>query len=311
MTRLGARIRLFHIWQVTGKWPFGKTPQKKEPIHCPSCGTVFDTPFCPQCGQVYEIQKYKKFYKGSFDSIPFLNSDAKRTFVHLLLRPGYMIRDYIRGLNSSYLAPFTALIIFYAFLALVSSVASPYTPDAGNKADAIRHVFSKIEVENAEMSGIAEIAAKTYTWLHLDTIPEEVDTRIEQSVAAVEATLRSQGIPRFLGKLIALTLCIWIVFRKKYKFSFSASATTAAYILCQFCFFMLFAVLVSLGENEKISGTLTFALMLVDFHQLFGIGWKRSLWQTVKVILAKVGLTICVICIAIAIVLATATASLS
>jgi len=29
----------------------------------------------------------------AFDDIPFLNDDAKRTFAHLLLRPGYMIRD--------------------------------------------------------------------------------------------------------------------------------------------------------------------------------------------------------------------------
>ena len=28
------------------------------------------------------------FYKGAFDSIPFLNNEGKRTITHLLLRPG-------------------------------------------------------------------------------------------------------------------------------------------------------------------------------------------------------------------------------
>ena len=63
----------------------------------------------------------KDFYKGAFDSIPFLNDDAKRTFVHLLLRPGYMIRDYVGGKHDRYLTPLAALIIFYAFFTLISS----------------------------------------------------------------------------------------------------------------------------------------------------------------------------------------------
>ena len=48
-------------------------------------------------------------FKGTGETIiPFLNDDAKRTFSHLFLRPGYMIRDYIRGQHERYLAPFTA-----------------------------------------------------------------------------------------------------------------------------------------------------------------------------------------------------------
>lgn len=73
-----ACIRLFHIWQVLGYNPWKKPRASKK--------------------------KGKDFYKGAFDSIPFLNDDAKRTFVHLLLRPGYMIRDYINGNHDRYLA---------------------------------------------------------------------------------------------------------------------------------------------------------------------------------------------------------------
>ena len=304
MKRIKAAIRLFHIWQVTGKRPFTKGQDKLDKITCPSCGTDFDTPYCPQCGQPYETHRKDEFYKGTFDSIPFLNDDAKRTFVHLILRPGYMIRDYIRGRSSSYLAPLTALIIFYAFLALVSSIAAPYTPSGSSqsKVEKMQEIFGNIAATQQDstaigrkmekkITGIGDAVTSAYVWLHLDTMPQEVDTRLEQSVAAVESTLRSQGVPRFLGRLILLTLCIWLVFRRKYRLSFSASATTASYILCQFCFFMLFAVLVSLGKNEEISGTLMAMLMLVDFHQMFGISWKRSLWQTIKVLLTRLAMS--------------------
>ena len=299
MTRTKARIRLFHIWQVTGKRPFESHRSKLEPAICPSCGTSFDTPYCPQCGQAHDTRRRDKLYKGSFDSIPFLNDDAKRTFVHLIFRPGYMIRDYIRGRNSSYLAPLTALIIFYAFLALVSSIAAPYTPDNGrSQVDRIREVFSSVAQDQMDSTAVSQrvgsrmtklgtLASDAYVWLHLDTMPQEVNTHFEQSVAALESTLRSQGVPRFLGELILMTLSIWIVFRRKYRMSFSASATAASYILCQFCFFMLFAVLVSLGKNEQISGLLMGVLMVVDFHQMLDISWSRSLWQTIKVMLVQ------------------------
>ena len=41
-------------------------------------------------------------YLGGRELIPFMNDDAKRTFSHLLLRPGYMMRDYIlRGQHTA------------------------------------------------------------------------------------------------------------------------------------------------------------------------------------------------------------------
>jgi len=118
--RLPAFHRLFRIWRHTGEMPFKGGQERLASIECSSCGHTVDTPFCPYCGQPY--RNNGSFFKGSFDNIPFLNEDAKRTFIHLLLRPGYMIKDYINGKNSRYLAPLTALIIFYAFFALASSI---------------------------------------------------------------------------------------------------------------------------------------------------------------------------------------------
>ena len=63
------RKRAFVIWQKLGYLPWHREKEKKE------------------------RKRGGDFYKGAFDSIPFLNEDAKRTFSHLLLRPGYMIRD--------------------------------------------------------------------------------------------------------------------------------------------------------------------------------------------------------------------------
>lgn len=132
---LKTRIRAFRIWQKLGFLPWKKAG---------SAGK----------------KGRGDFYKGAFDSIPFLNDDAKRTFVHLLLRPGYMIRDYIRGE--------------------------------------------------------------------------------------------------------------------------SALAAASAYILCQFSFFMLFALLLSFGESKSIGGLLMLLLLTIDFRQLLDVSWGKGVRLSFK-----------------------------
>jgi hypothetical protein len=227
----------------------------------------------------------KDFYKGAFDSIPFLNDDAKRTFVHLLLRPGYMIRDYIRGRHEIYLAPLTALIVFYAFFALISSVLQPIQQKKSETTlDEIVQSNTKVEPqsEGAKLvQNTLSIARKGYVLLHLDQYPEEVDTQREASLAAFESALRSQGIPLFIGEFFLLWLAMGVALRR-YRMGMSACAAAAAYVLCQFSFFMLFVVLLTLGEKSSISFSLMFLLLLIDYRQWLGVSWKKSLRLTIS-----------------------------
>ena len=224
-----------------------------------------------------------EFYKGAFDNIPFLNDDAKRTFQHLLLRPGHMIRDYIGGQHERYLAPLTALIVFYAFFALVSAVLQPV-----QQKDPLQGLNLLVESEqdstatNHFLGNIARITRQGYLYLHLDQHPEEVDTRHEAAIAALEGTLRSQGIPLFIGQFLLLWLAMIPTLRRRYNISRSACAAASAYVLCQFSFFMLFAVLLTLGESASISVTLMALLLMLDYHQWLGIPWKKSFWLAVK-----------------------------
>ena len=228
--------------------------------------------------------KSGEFYKGAFDNIPFLNDDAKRTFQHLLLRPGHMIRDYIGGQHERYLAPLTALIIFYAFFALVSAVLQPVQ----QKDNPLKGLNMLVESEQDSVStshffgNIARITRQGYLYLHLDQHPEEVDTRHEAAIAALEGTLRSQGIPLFIGQFLLLWLAMIPTLRRRYQISRSACAAASAYVLCQFSFFMLFAVLLTLGESASISVTLMALLLMLDYHEWLRISWKKSFWLAVK-----------------------------
>ena len=217
------------------------------------------------------------FYRGAFDSIPFLNKDAKRTFQHLLLRPGYMIRDYIRGNHENYLAPLTALIIFYAFFALVSSVMQPVQHHKGSGFEnfSLEYEQDSLPAKAHKVADIAKIVQTGYTFLHLDEYPDAVKTQTQSSIAALERTLRSQGIPLFLGEFLILWLAMGLALRR-YKQNMSACAAASAYVLCQFSFFMLFAVLLTFGKSTSISVLLIAALLIIDYRQWLGLSWKKS-----------------------------------
>ena len=59
---------------------------------------------------------------------------------------------------------------------------------------------------------------------------------------------------------------------RKRSMGWAASATTAAYVLCQFSFFMLFALILSWGKNNEIGTLFMGLLIMIDYHQLFDIG---------------------------------------
>ena len=270
--RLAARRRAFAIWQKLGFLPWSKSKSKS------SKGD---------------------FYKGAFDSIPFLNDDAKRTFVHLLLRPGYMIRDYIKGQHERYLAPLTSLIIFYAFFALISSIVNPdyssYHPGERVDARVARDSILANSVNQSERidSGlvmyngvvVAEKAAlkvvDAVELLTLDKHPERVDTPAKASLAALENALRSQGVYLFLGQFLLLWCAMCFALRKK-DMSKSACAAATAYILCQFCFFMFFSLFFSGGGKGEIGVGLMALLLTIDYSQLFGVNWKKGLVLTIR-----------------------------
>lgn len=263
--KLSVRKRLFHIWQVTGTRPFHSAKARE--------------------------RKQNSFFKGSFDSIPFLNDDAKRTFVHLLFRPGYMIRDYLCGRTDMYLAPLTSLIIFYAFFAFASAALNPDSFHNGGNPGSSIEINSDTSVEiNGEdqtvyLGKIMENFHRCYMWIHLDQNPQAVDTKFKASVASLENYLRGQGVYEFLWQFLALWFALWVVLHRRYAFSLSAAATVSAYVLCQHCFFRLFILVFSWGRDSSISLILMTLILMFDFVQMLGIKKKMSLKLSILTLL--------------------------
>ena len=291
---ISAWLRAFKIWQKTGNSIWVNTRSERE-------------------------QKRRGFFHGAFDSIPFLNDDAKRTFIHLMLRPGYMIRDYINGKHDIYLAPIASLIIFYSFFAMVSAVVSPdFGKDTepkiktdstttvlddtvainlmpGRSGDNTKHRFKLVlDIDSEDDDAISDSSINAwgnrtgkmvmygYVLLRLDKFPDKVDTRWKASLAAFEATMRSQGVTMFIDDLLLLWMAVFVGLRRKHGVRLAAAASMAAYMLCQVCFLKMSTMLFTFGRSLDAGVLLTMIVLMIDYHQILGVSYKRSLWLTIK-----------------------------
>lgn len=242
-------------------------------------------------------------FKGTGEAIiPFLNNDAKRTFSHLFLRPGFMIRDYIRGQHERYLAPFTALLVFYSVFTLLLAVVQPGAVKstiadglieglensdlqmdlAVNKNTIQVDSTTRSDKSNRIIQSLLSTATQSLILTHLDLYPEEANTPWKESLAAVEGDLRSKGIPLFLGNFLLLWFAMVWLLRKKHNVSVSGAAAASAYVLCQFCVFMFLALLVTFGKSADLGVFVMGILLFIDYRQWLGLGNRPALKLTIK-----------------------------
>lgn len=234
----------------------------------------------------------KGVYIGTREAIPFMNDDAKRTLSHLFMRPGFMMRDYIiRGDHEHYLAPFTAMLVFYSVFTLLVAIVNPQASKstfATALSEGMKDGSLIIQADSASRPGTQEQISKAMAAVadavmltQLDLNPEAADKPWKESLAAIEGDLRSKGIPLFLGNFLLMWLTIARVLRKK-KITFSGAAAASAYILCQYCIFMFLALLLSWGKDFDLGVLLMGVLLFIDYRQMLGTSYRESAVLTLK-----------------------------
>ena len=138
MGKLADKYRAFREWQ---KKPFTVAPLSDETHVCSTCGTNYQGNYCPRCGQSASIGRYsiRKATLLFLDVWGLGNRSMFRTIRDLLLRPGYMIRDYLQGMQMAYFPPFKMFFLIIALSLLV---------DTGLNIKGENHI--KMSMENFE-----------------------------------------------------------------------------------------------------------------------------------------------------------------
>ena len=117
---LKQKYRRFKEWQ---KSPYQVKPLVDEEHDCATCGTHYRGNYCPRCGQSASIGRYslKNAVLLFLDVWGLGNRSMFRTLRDLVLRPGYLIRDYLQGMQMAYFPPFKLFFLLIAFSVLVDT----------------------------------------------------------------------------------------------------------------------------------------------------------------------------------------------
>ncbi|SFR32096.1 Protein of unknown function [Robiginitalea myxolifaciens] len=130
---------------------------------CLNCGHPLDLSdrFCPQCGQANSVKKLgmKDFVEEFFGSIIDYDSRLIRTMSALVLRPGRITLDYVKGRRISYTNPFRFLLSLAVIYFLLLSIGGDF-----GELDRL-NLDDKVSTAESDF---------TFTLENTDNLPEEI-----------------------------------------------------------------------------------------------------------------------------------------
>ena len=208
---LKEKIAKFKAWQ---KHPREVAPNTQEEHECLNCHDHYTGNFCPRCGQSATTDRYSmKVAAESFaDAYGMGERGMFRTIRDLILRPGYLILDYLRGMRASYFAPFKLFFLLTAISLLVThgfniKRQSPSDEDA-------KHAVQEA-IENRTADGTNTVEPEIST-VNDEGVPEEVN-RIADRVTAIVFDLVDK-MERFEKRFSSIFMLQMLLFLSGYLF---------------------------------------------------------------------------------------------
>ena len=288
MKKLKDKYRHFKEWK---RQPHQVAPLSEERHECTTCGTHYQGNYCPRCGQSAKIGRYS--FKNAFllflDVWGLGNRGMFRSIRDLLLRPGYMIRDYLRGMQMAYFPPFKMYFLLTALMLLM---------DSGMNIKGI----DRIELQEKETNEILES-------LKIGANEEEAsqmtdNTASKEDKAKQEVNQSANIVSEWAGQhvsavmLIALLLfsCpLWLLFRHSPAIPdirLSESFVAMVYISNMCFIYNLVPSFLCFGlKADAIYGLFTLLLVIIPIKQLSGYSYWSTIWRvTLAAILLIIGI---------------------
>lgn len=253
------KYRRFKEWQLR---PHQVKEMSQEEHVCPTCGTQFQGNYCPRCGQSARIGRYsfKKAFLLLLDVWGLGNRGMFRTLRDLILRPGYMIRDYLQGMQMAYFPPFKMFFLLIALGLLV---------DTGMNIK----MENRIEKVQKEMVGGMESA---FNQMDGSKTKELTNDTIASSNKVYEWTIRHLSLVTIVF-LLLFSLPLYLFFYKcpaypgiKYSEFFVAMIYITNMIT-------IYSIIVSFFGFSQFFDLAIYILTLIPLKQLSGYSYWRIL----------------------------------
>lgn len=309
-------LRAFRIWQHR---PYELKPLSEERHICASCKTEYVGNFCPRCGQSAGVGRFsfKKALLLFIDVWGMGNRSMFRSLRDLMLRPGYMIRDYLRGMQSAYFPPFKMFFLLTALSLLVQNgfslglededeqkqnteemAQNPPAPPAVPVKEDVAGVTAGQEA--TDTTGVAEDKFE-YRWdggkISIDKKDEQMQehpiAQTAMSFAKVMDTIRKKNAAIFaLLTLLMFTVPLYYFWRKTPTIPDLRYAEFVVALVYTANMYTIYSILANL-LNSTLLRCLAVLMVFVALKQFSGYSKKRVLGHLVlTVVISTIALSL-------------------
>ena len=302
MIKQKEKYRQFKKWQHQ---PHQVAPLSEEMHECATCGTHFEGNYCPRCGQSAQIGRYsfKKAFLLFLDVWGVGNRGMFRSIRDLLLRPGYMIRDYLRGMQMAYFPPFKMLFLLCTLSILVNSGMNI---QGVNRFKELEEEFSiTVEVDNSEEKTEKTDKKLTKTELEKQQKKKEFLNKLYSGEIFKKgySWINKNIALVYLACLLLFSMPLFLMFRHSPAtpdLRFSECFVAMIYITNMLLIYsIIFSLLWPNDTADEIFTLLILPLVIIPIKQFSGYSYWSTIW---RIIVAFIPFAIILLLLIIAIV---------
>ena len=296
MNNLQDRYKRYKEWKLQ---PHQVAPLSEEQHECATCGTRYDGNYCPRCGQSAKIGRYS--FKNAFllflDVWGLGNRGMFRSIRDLILRPGYMIRDYLRGMQMAYFPPFKMFFLLLALWLVVDSGLNIQlvNRDKQNEQET-EQIFSRFkpkvtltEADKAEdkkqTDAQEKVATKTDKQLTKKEKKQKFDQEYKQKEGKFIEWVQQHGSVLVLAGLLLFSLPLFLLFRRSPAIPdlrLSECFVAMVYITDMILIYDLIPSLLCFSvKAEFYYDLLSLLLAIIPIKQLSGYSYFSTIWRLV------------------------------
>lgn len=272
---LKERIQQFKAWRET---PHPVAPNTEEEHECANCHDRYRGKFCPRCGQASRIGRYS-FKTGILNFVDVWGLGNRSMFLtirDLILRPGYMIRDFLKGMQMAYFPPFKMFFLLFALSVLVTHGLNIKGIDISNDAENEYVLQEMKEVNTAKETTAVDISDANKS---KDSTAERVGTILRDflyNIARFEKRFPSVFI---LMLLMLVSGVLYLFFRHSPSIPdlrYSEFFVSLVYIANMYTVYSIVLDFFCLTTLSSLAILLT----LIPLKQLTGYSWWRTILKS-------------------------------
>ena len=284
MKNLHNRYKRYREWKLE---PHQVAPLSEEQHECATCGTHYEGNYCPRCGQSAKIGRYsfKKAILLFLDVWGLGNRGMFRSIRDLILRPGYMIRDYLRGMQMAYFPPFKMFFLLLTLWLVVDSGLNIQfvNRDKQNKKET-EQIFSRFKPKVSQNATDDKADEKKNGILFTKEEKEKMfNQEYKQKEGEVGDWIEQHSSLLVLAGLLLFSLPLYLLFRRSPAIPdlrLSECFVAMVYITDMILIYGIIPSLLCFSVKAEIYyDLLSLLLAIIPIKQLSGYSYFSTIWR--------------------------------